>query len=70
MPHSLSPPHHRVLKRRDVESKTALTRSALYDLISRGLFPRPIRLGLRSVGWVEGEIDQWIAARMDARTAA
>lgn len=62
--------NHRVLKRRAVEVKTGLTRSALYALIAQGLFPRPIRLGLRSVGWVEGEIDQWIAARMDARTAA
>lgn len=62
--------NHRVLRRRDVEAKTGLTCSALYDLISRGLFPRPIRLGVRSVGWVEGEIDQWIAARMDERAAA
>jgi prophage regulatory protein len=62
--------NHRVLKRRAVEVKTGLTRSALYDLISKGLFPRPIRLGLRSVGWIESEVDEWIAARMDARTAA
>jgi len=62
--------NHRVLKRRAVEAKTGLTRSALYDLISKGLFPRPIRLGLRSVGWVEAEVDQWIEQLMDARTAA
>jgi prophage regulatory protein len=33
----------------------------------RGTFPRRIRLGVNSVGWIESEIEAWIAARSAAR---
>lgn len=53
----------RVLRRPEVEDRTTLGRSTIYKLISLGEFPAPIKLGSRSVGWVEGEIEEWLLSR-------
>ena len=42
---------------------TALSRSALYEAMARGDFPRPIRIGPRGVRWIAAEIQDWIAHR-------
>lgn len=52
-----------VLRRPDVSRRTGLGRSALYAAIQAGAFPRPVKLGPRAVGWLEEEIDSWIASR-------
>lgn len=49
----------------DVIARTGLSRSTIYELVSRGEFPSQISLGPRSVGWVEDEIADWIEARID-----
>ncbi len=56
-----------VLRRADVERATGLPRSTIYELISRGAFPKPIRLGARAVGWLEPEIVAWQRARVAER---
>ena len=38
---------------------TALSRSALYEAMARGDFPRPIRIGPRGVRWIAAEIQDW-----------
>ncbi|USE81134.1 AlpA family transcriptional regulator [Cupriavidus gilardii] len=50
----------RVLRRPDVESVTGLSRSSIYQRIGDGTFPKPIKLGLRSVGWRAGDIAAWL----------
>ena len=42
---------------------TGLSRSLIYDLIERGLFPRGVRVGLRVVRWFEHEVLAWIRSR-------
>ena len=59
-----------VLRREDVERVTGLPRSTIYDMMSKGTFPKPIRLGARSVGWIESEIAQWLQSRLEARDRA
>jgi prophage regulatory protein len=54
----------RILRLPDVESKTGLACSSIYLMIANNLFPSPIKLGKRSVGWLENEIDQWIEERI------
>lgn len=54
----------RILRRRQVETRTGLARSTIYERMAHGEFPRPIRLGPRSVGWLADEIEGWIAARI------
>jgi prophage regulatory protein len=53
-----------ILRRKKVEERTGLSRSSLYQKISNGTFPAPIKLGARAVGWLESEIDDFIQARV------
>lgn len=58
----------RVMKLPAVKNRTGSSRSSIYEAISRGDFPKPIKLGPRAVGWIESEIDQWVSERMAARS--
>lgn len=46
-------------------ARTGLSRSTIYDKMSKGEFPLSINLGLRAVGWIAEEIMDWIQARID-----
>jgi prophage regulatory protein len=48
-----------------VQSRVPYSRSTIYLLISRGEFPHPHNLGARAVAWLESDIDEWIASRID-----
>lgn len=50
-----------ILRRSDVMAKTGHPTSTIYEKMSRGEFPKPVKLGSRSVGWVEEEIDDYVA---------
>lgn len=52
-----------ILRIREVQSKVGLKKSALYALIAKGAFPRPVKLGERAVGWRTSEIEAWLASR-------
>ena len=53
-----------ILKLKNVVSKVGLSRSTIYNQINSGDFPKQIRLGKRSVGFLESEIDDWIMKRV------
>ena len=56
-----------ILRRKQVESRTGLSRSTIYARIAEGSFPRPIDLGGgRAVGWVEAEIEAWLQSRIES----
>lgn len=57
-----------ILRRKQVEARTGLSRSSIYAGISAGTFPAPIALGEKSVGWLKHEIGDWIAAKVAARS--
>ncbi|KVR82485.1 AlpA family transcriptional regulator [Burkholderia vietnamiensis] len=50
-----------ILRRTDVERETGLSRTSIYDRMSKGTFPAAVRLGAKSVGWRVGDIDAWLA---------
>jgi prophage regulatory protein len=53
-------------RRKDVETITGLSRSSLYLLMSRGEFPRPVKITGKAVAWPESAISEWLAARIKA----
>jgi len=55
-----------------VLERVPLSRAQLYQMISEGRFPKPIKLGenARAVAWDDAEIDLWIEARIADREAA
>lgn len=52
-----------LLRRRDVERLVGLKKSAIYLLMSEGLFPRPVRVGKRCVAWRSSDLKKWISNR-------
>jgi prophage regulatory protein len=59
--HSLAP--RQIYRIREVIRITGLGRSTLYAYIAAGKFPRPLRLGVRAVGWSSDAVFQWLAER-------
>jgi len=59
-----------LIRRKQVEALTALSRSRIYALMATGDFPKPVQLGTMSVAWLEAEIHEWIASRIADRKAA
>lgn len=43
---------------------TGLGRSMVYQLEAANRFPRRIKIGARAVGWIEAEIQSWLAERI------
>ena len=50
----------RILRLPSVQARTGLSRSTIYMRIAEGSFPKQISLGARAIGWIEGDIDDWI----------
>ena len=57
----------RILRLPDVMDRVGICRASIYQHMAAGLFPKTIPLGARSVGWLEHEIDAWLAAQIQAR---
>lgn len=53
----------RILRRPEVEARTGLSRSTIYEWMKRGDFPQPVKLGARLVAWRESDIAAWLEAR-------
>jgi prophage regulatory protein len=52
-----------------VREKTGKSTSAIYADMAKGMFPRPVPLGDRAVGWLEHEVGAWIEAQRAKRDA-
>jgi prophage regulatory protein len=53
-------------RRPAVEEITGLSRSSIYDLMSKGHFPKPIKISARAVAWPESAISKWMQERQAA----
>lgn len=53
-----------IIRRKAVEARTGLSRSTIYQRVKDGTFPPPISLGPKAVGWLQSEIEDWIAERV------
>ncbi|MBB6590549.1 AlpA family transcriptional regulator [Ralstonia solanacearum] len=50
-----------IMRRRQVEAATGLSRSSIYQRIKERTFPAAIQLGPRAVGWRAGDIEAFLA---------
>lgn len=55
-----------LLRLPSVEKRTGIKRTAIYAGVRAGTFPRPVKIGPRASAWIESEISDWIAARIEA----
>tara|TARA_R110000737_G_scaffold67694_2_gene95702 strand:- start:3747 stop:3944 length:198 start_codon:yes stop_codon:yes gene_type:complete len=57
----------KLIKIKEVLALTGLSKSHAYALAQKGLFPKPVKLTLRSSAWVQAEINDWIESRIAQR---
>lgn len=60
-----SGPPLQILRLPQVCKVTGLGRSMIYQLESNRRFPCRVRIGARAVGWVESEVQRWLADRIE-----
>ena len=59
----------RLIRLPEVKGRTGLGRSSIYGEIAAERFPSPIKIGVRSVAWIESEVTNWIESKIaDQRT--
>jgi prophage regulatory protein len=59
-----------LLRLPQVQNRTGLSRSAIYQRVREGTFPPPIKLGERASAWQETAVALWISQRIAASNAA
>lgn len=59
-----------LLRIAEVQARTGISRSQLYELVNSGKFPPPIPLVGRTRAWVESDVSEWISSRIEAARAA
>ena len=65
---------HTIIRLPRVKSRTGLSRAGIYagmtkDAGDPDAFPKSVPIGPRAVGWIEDEIDAWVARRIERRDA-
>lgn len=55
-----------VLRLPQVCRVTGLCRSSIYQMEAEKRFPRRIKIGSRSVGWIESEVQGWLRQRIES----
>ncbi|MEH8905589.1 AlpA family transcriptional regulator, partial [Klebsiella pneumoniae] len=48
----------------EVLRRTGYSKAWIYRLLKENRFPRPVKIGSRSIAFVENEIDEWINQRI------
>jgi prophage regulatory protein len=66
-----------IIRRKKLEVRVGLSRSTIYAKLNPEhpetydpTFPKPVSIGARAVGWIEREVDDWLAARIAASRKA
>ena len=57
-----------ILRLPAVKSESGYSRSTIYLRIAQGLWPKPVNLGVRMVGWPNSEVTAMNAARIAGKT--
>lgn len=57
-----------ILRLPSVKAETGIARSTLYLRISQGLWPDPVQIGARAVGWPAREVAALNAARIAGKS--
>jgi prophage regulatory protein len=53
-----------------VEDRVGYKKTRIYDLISKGRFPPPVKLGARRIAWPEHVIDEYLAQKITGSASA
>lgn len=48
----------------EVQRRTGYSKAWIYRLISQKRFPQSVKIGTRSIAFIESEVDEWINQRI------
>ena len=57
----------RLIKIKEVIKMTSLSRATIYKYMADDSFPKPVSLGVKSVAWVEDEVENWVMDKIEHR---
>ena len=57
----------RLIRMPELKSTTGLSKSAIYDRMKEGTFPKSVSLGGQSVAWVASEVQDWVKGAISER---
>lgn len=63
----VSEKRQRILRKPELLNMVGLSDPTIWRLERDGKFPKRVRLGGNSCGWLESEVLQWVQSRMEAR---
>jgi prophage regulatory protein len=56
-----------IIRLKQVKAMTGLSRTTIYRFMSINEFPKQIKLGPKSSGWLIDEVDEWIKRQIQIR---
>lgn len=59
-----------ILRKNAVLEKISISPATLWRLCKSGQFPKPIKIGENSVGWIEEEVSEWLEEKKAERDRA
>lgn len=52
-----------IMRSNALQQYVQLSRTTIWRLEKSGQFPKRVRLGQNSVGWLKGDVDTWLESR-------
>ena len=59
----------RLIGLKEVTARTTLSKTSIYELMKDNRFPKQVKLGSRSVAWVESEVDDFVLSAINSRSS-
>ncbi|MDE1484426.1 helix-turn-helix transcriptional regulator [Xenorhabdus bovienii] len=61
---AITTPKETLIRLPEVQRRTGYGKAWIYKLIADNRFPKQVKIGTRSVAFIESEVDAWIAQRI------
>lgn len=58
---------YKLLRIKEVMATTRLGKTTIYNMIKNDAFPKPVRIGKRTVVWLESDVQKFVQERILCR---
>jgi prophage regulatory protein len=56
--------NERILRWPELKDRIGFSRSHIHNLVAKGEFPPPVKIGARASGWLESQVNTWLEQRI------
>jgi len=56
---------NKILRLPDVIERVGFSRSSIYAFVDNGTFPKPVKIGIRAVGWLDSDVEDWLNHKIE-----